>query len=79
MLSLNNHETIIVIKQIASSYSCATYHWLLIPIFADEETPRQREVAVISQMYTDISNYWLFAYRDTIVLLGGLCTVQVRV
>ena len=42
MLSLNNHETIIVIKQIASSYSCATYHWLLIPIFRRGNTSAAR-------------------------------------
>ncbi|KAL5248950.1 hypothetical protein ACHWQZ_G017973 [Mnemiopsis leidyi] len=42
----------------------------------EAEEPRMKEVAVISQMFTDISNYWLFAYQDQIILLGGLCSMQ---
>ena len=44
---------------------------------SDVEEPTQTEVAIVSHMFSNISNYWLYGYKDKILLLGGLCTAQV--
>ena len=46
------------------------------PVIAGEPDGGLTKVAMISNMFNEMSNYWLFASGDKIVLLGGMLSAQ---
>eukprot|EP00116_Pleurobrachia_bachei_P010121 sb/3470383/ len=77
-LPITNYELQRYVSSIISHRSSLFYVHKNYVMSADPSDPDESvtKVAMISNMFSDMSNYWLFASGDKIVLMGGMFSAQ---